>query len=309
MNRELLTPDEVAEILKVSKFTIYEMVKRGELQAHRIGRNLRFDSKHIESYIKFGISSEHASNNDEIGIENNSTNLLPTIFVGSHDLSVEALFQSINQSNKVSKILPAFVGSMDGLLSLYHGKADIVGCHLFDFETGIYNLPYIKRLFVGERIFILPFISRNIGWIIQKGNPQHISGVEDIKRTDIKIVNRQKGAGTRILLDYYLKNEGVHKEKLNGYSFEKTTHYGVAAAVANGEADIGLGTESAASTMALDFVKLREEHYDFVFKEAFRESETFKVLLKEMQSTAFKKHVKSLGGYKLSDSIIPEEVW
>lgn len=308
----LYTPEEVAAKLQISKYTVYEMVKRGELPATRIGKKIRIDQTDLEEYIqrqKGASVMEEGKQTMEIPETiqrtNNytgSTSFSPVTFTGSHDLSFDYLVRFLEGSAGGSRIIPAFVGSMEGLFQLFRGQADMAGCHLLDEETGEYNVPFIKRIFAGEQVVIVRFVRRTQGWMIPRGNPKRISGWDDLKRKDLTIVNRQKGAGTRVLLDYQLRKMNLKPGDIKGYDQIETTHYGAAAAVSRGEADAALGIESAARAVGIDFVPLTRENYDLVMHRSFYDSESWKLIKHVLSSESFKQNIVKMGGYEVDQT-------
>ncbi|WP_102347119.1 helix-turn-helix transcriptional regulator [Bacillus sp. Marseille-P3661] len=305
MEHDLLKPEEVAKLLKISKYTVYEMVKRGELKAIRIGRKMRFDPDSITQFTnkQHPVVNNQRDVSDQIPFEPlpSLTNKEPILFLGSHDHAVEELANTIRESDPSVPFFTGFIGSLDGLMNLYFGKADITGCHLFDEETGRYNVPLVKRIFPNEFIHIIHFVQRNIGWIVPRGNPKNLTSWDDLSRSDLKMVNRQKGAGTRILLDYQLKQRKIDRNSINGYEQIEQTHFSSASKVARGLADVALGTESAARTFGLDFVFLTKENYDFVMKQGFLESNYGQVFMKVLHSPSLKEKINRLGGYDVNN--------
>ncbi len=309
----LYTPEEVAAKLQISKYTVYEMVKRGELPATRIGKKIRIDQQDLDAYLqrKKGasafISEETPTKEipDSAQLISNKFKTLsfsPVTFTGSHDLSFDYLVRFLEESSGGSRIIPAFVGSMEGLFQLFRGQADMAGCHLLDEETGEYNVPFIKRIFAGEQVVVVRFVRRTQGWMIPRGNPKHISGWQDLKRKDLTIVNRQKGAGTRVLLDYQLKKLNLKPGDIKGCDQIETTHYGAAAAVSRGEADAALGIESAARAVGVDFVPLTRENYDLVMHRSFYDSESWRLIKHVLSSDSFKQNIVNLGGYEVDQT-------
>lgn len=309
MTKNFLTPEEVAETLQISKYTVYEMVKRGDIPATRIGRKMRFDPEDLDAFM--GKRKDAGVEQEPRTFDDTKPDVVgaPIMFIGSHDLSIDCVIGHMREKASGAMIIPAFVGSMEGLLSLYFEKADIVGCHLLDEETGEYNIPFIKRMFAGQRIIVVQFVERNIGWIVPQGNPKRLTGWEDLNRSDLTFVNRQKGAGTRILFDYQLKRLHIDRRSVNGYDHTEQTHYGVASAVSRNETDAGLGTESAARALGLGFIPLTKERYDFVMKEEFYRSDQWKRLEEALQSDELKQKIMKLGGYDVSSiTTLLEEV-
>ena len=191
---------------------------------------------------------------------------------------------------------------MGGLLALQRGEAHLAGSHLLDEETGEYNLGSIRRLLTdhGIPVVLLGFVGRVQGLILPKGNPKAIQNVEDLLRKDVIFVNRQRGAGTRVLLDYVLKQRGLDPRQINGYERQEYTHLAVAAAVKSGAADCGLGILAAARALDLDFVPLFHERYDLVIPKVHYESALLQPLLTLLreQDSPFRRAVQELGGYE-----------
>ena len=156
------------------------------------------------------------------------------------------------------------VGSLGGLLALRRGEAHAAGVHLLDEATGEYNLPYVRRYVKGRDVVVVNLAKRIQGLIVPAGNPKGVGRLEDLAGGDVRFINRQRGSGTRMLLDYMLGRLGIEAGAVSGYDREEYTHLAVAAAVAGGRADVGLGILSAARALAVDFVPLLEEQYDLV---------------------------------------------
>ncbi len=307
MAKPFLTPEDVADMLQISKYTVYEMVKRGELPVTRIGRKMRFNPEDLDVFL--GNRHEgHVTEEKRSSGQAPDRLAPPVLFIGSHDLSVDLVIRHMKERSAGILMLPAFVGSMEGLLSLYFEKADIVGCHLLDEETGDYNTPIVKRMFAGQPVYVVQFVKRSIGWIVPEGNPKQLQGWEDLKRNDLRFVNRQKGAGTRLLLDFHLKKMGIDRHSVRGYERAEQTHTDLASAVLRGEADAGLGTESAARKKGLGFVPLVKERYDFVMREEFYTSEQWLLIKEVLQSEELQEGIKKLGGYDVTGiaSVIEE---
>ncbi|WP_048601730.1 helix-turn-helix transcriptional regulator [Rubeoparvulum massiliense] len=307
MERKLLTPEEVAHVLKISKYTVYEMVKRGELVASRIGRKMRIDSQDLEEFVQRQKNEPTQINvpiTEQVSqqLPITTRGIQPIMLMGSHDLAVDLLVTSLHQHSPTSLIIPAVIGSMEGLINLYYGNADLAGCHLFDEETGEYNLPFVQRLCTGEKMVVVQFVLRQLGWIVPNGNPQQLQGWEDLQRENLRFVNRQRGSGTRIQLDYQRKKRGIPSEGIRGYDREELNHYGVATAIVRGEADFGLGSESAARAVGLDFIPLVQERYDFIMRKEFYQSSRWQPLLQVLQSSVLRQQIEALGGYDTSMS-------
>ena len=224
------------------------------------------------------------------------------VAIGSHDLTLDLLASLLRRSHPDLHLSSTNVGSLAGLLALKRAEAHMAGSHLLDEETGEYNLPYVARLLPGEKVVVLTLVHRDQGLILPKGNPKGITTLLDLAREGVAFVNRQKGAGTRILLDYRLKQLGIDPTRITGYEREEYTHLAVAAAVKAGVADVGLGILGAARALDLDFVPLLKERYHLIIPEPHYRDPLLRPLLDLISSDGFTKEVEALGGYDTSET-------
>ncbi|MBR4827383.1 MAG: molybdopterin biosynthesis protein, partial [Oscillospiraceae bacterium] len=204
------------------------------------------------------------------------------VCIGSHDLLLDIISDLMSGEPGGVRLSSTHVGSLGGLMALRRGEAHLTPSHLLDEKTGVYNESYIRTLFPGEKMVLVKAVRRIQGFIVAKGNPLGITGIEDLTR--VQYVNRQRGAGTRVLLDYMLSSAGIPTETVRGYDAEAATHMAVAAQVAGGEADCGMGVYSAAHAMGLDFIPVGEEEYDFVMRKDSLEMPEVKCFLKLLGS-------------------------
>lgn len=217
------------------------------------------------------------------------------VSIGSHDLIMDYIGSIL--ARKGHTLSSAHVGSMGGIMAVKRGEAHIAPIHLLDEGTGEYNASYIERYLAKEEAALVKGVKREQGFMIAGGNPKQIYKVEDLTRSDVAFVNRQRGSGTRILTDYLLKKSGIGSSRVHGYEREMTTHMAVAAAVDSGTADVGVGVFSAAKAMGLDFISIGYEEYDFVIPRKYMETEGIKNFLQVLGSPEFEKILKELGGY------------
>lgn len=224
-----------------------------------------------------------------------------SVIIGSHDIALDVLANYLRQKYPAATLSSAHVGSLGGLTALKRGEAHCAGTHLLDEETGTYNVPYIERLLPGRDMVLVNLVYREQGLIVAAGNPRGIKGLADLTRPDISYVNRQRGAGTRILLDHLLRKAGIEPDQIQGYELEEYTHMGVAAAVKSGSVDAGLGIRAAAQALELDFIAIEEERYDLCIPAEFWETPYIQRLLSIMAEPAFQEEVRKLGGYDLRD--------
>lgn len=221
-----------------------------------------------------------------------------TIFaIGSHDMTLDLLSQYL--SVRARRLVSANVGSLGGLVALRRGEAHLAGSHLLDPQSGEYNLSYIRQYLPGEAVCVVEWVGREQGLLVLPGNPKGIRGLEDLIRSDVQLMNRQRGAGTRVLLDYHLLRLGIEPQQVRGYEQEEFTHLAVAAAVASGRADCGLGVRAAASALKLDFAPLCTESYQLVIPARHYESALLEPLRTLMLDPGFRRSVEGLPGYNV----------
>jgi putative molybdopterin biosynthesis protein len=221
------------------------------------------------------------------------------VIIGSHDLTLDLLAQFLAASGQGLRLTSANVGSLGGLVALRRGEAHLAGSHLLDPETGIYNESYIGRYLPNRPIMLVTLAGREQGWIVPKDNPKNITAWQDAARSDIQLINRQRGAGTRVLLDYQLTQHNIAPAAVKGYEREEYTHLAVAAAVASGTADTALGIRAAARALDLDFIPLALEEYELVIPQEQYESELLKPLLGLLEDEGFKSAVAAMPGYHI----------
>lgn len=246
-----------------------------------------------------GIQGVEAGETVEVRLYRDRSELERTILcIGSHDLTLDLLAQFLAEDGR--RLVTANVGSQGGLVALRRGEAHLAGSHLLDPETGQFNIRYIRQYMPGIPVKVVALAGRQQGLIVRGGNPKGIRTLEDLGRPDIRFVNRQRGAGTRVLLDYHLKQVGVSADSIQGYNHEEYTHLGVAAAVASGRADCGLAIAAAAQALELDFIPLFQERYDLVMPKQYADSELLAPLLAALADRRFREGVARLPGYDVS---------
>ncbi len=222
------------------------------------------------------------------------------VIIGSHDLSLDLVAQYLAEPAGGPRLMSAHVGSLGGLVALRRGESHVAGSHLLDPQTGIYNESYIRKYLPGREITLVTLVGREQGWIVPPGNPKGLKDWADLAQPDVRLVNRQRGAGTRVLLDYELAQRGISTDQIKGYHHEEYTHLAVAAAVASGVADVGLGIRAAARALDLSFVPLASERYDLVMSREHFESALLRPLLDLLHDQRFQSAVSALPGYDVS---------
>ena len=297
-----LSTQEVADILHVSKSTIYDLIRRGEIHSYKIGRKVRFTQDDVDAYIA---RSRHEHSTRPVkNIDTHSTLLTPDkedepeLIISGQDVVLDILANYLQQEGV--NAARTYLNSFEGLLSLYQDNIQVAACHLFDgFD---YNASYVRSLMPGIPAVLINVSYRTQGFYVQKGNPKNIKGWSDLGRKDIAILNRRVGSSARILLDTQLKRLGIPAATVKGYDKIMKSHLTMAAAIANGEADLAIGTERISRQIEdLDFIPLLEERYDFVIKRELLGTEAVQKLLAVLHSPAFRGEVARFSGNDYRD--------
>ena len=248
--------------------------------------------------VPAGVEGHHAGEHVDVTLLRGVGEIDRTIVaVGSHDLVLDLAASKLRTVDPGVTLASSNVGSLGGLVALRDGLCHLAGSHLLDPETGQYTLPYVDRV-LGERdVAVVRLVHREQGLIVAPGNPLAIGAIEDVARADVRYINRQRGAGTRVLLDHELRRRAIPADAVSGYAREEHTHLAVAAAIAAGRADTGLGIMAAARAFALDFVPVTREPYDLVLSTDTLENPVTAPLWALLQDPDFRDAVEELGGY------------
>lgn len=308
-----LTPQEVADILKIAKNTVYELIKRGDLNAYRVGKKVRVDMSDVDEYKNRtrnpkGTNTSYVESGNVSALKANpllyeEASISNGFVICGQDIMLDILSRYLGMHPKGIQALRSYVGSYNGLYALYQGNVQIATAHLWDGDTGQYNVPYIRRMLPGVPAVIIHLACRIQGFFVAKGNPKGIKGWEDLKRSDITIINREKGSGTRVLLDEHLRKLGISSSKVKGYDRECVSHLAVASTVARGGADIGMGNEKTSMQVkGTDFIPLQTERYDLVMKKGDCDKYPYKAVPEILCSREFKAELEGIGGYDLTET-------
>ncbi|AOY76598.1 substrate-binding domain-containing protein [Clostridium formicaceticum] len=309
-----LTPQEVADILQIAKNTVYELIKRGEMNAYRVGRKVRIDPKDVEDYKNRTKSQKDSSINNPSLIQptlSKPSSLLcdeasyPSrgFVISGQDALLDILSRYLQVHPEGTHALRSYVGSYNGLYALYQGKVQLATAHLWDGETNQYNISYVKKMLPGTPAVIIHLACRMQGFYVAKGNPKNITGWEDLRRSDVTIINREKGSGTRVLLDEHLKLMGIDRQRIKGYNRESSSHLAVASTVARGGADLALGNEKTGLQVhEVDFIPLQQERYELVARKEDIGQPPFRAVLEILNSQDFKMELSGIGGYDLKET-------
>ena len=299
-----LSTQEVAQILHVSKSTIYELIRRGEINSYKIGRKVRFTQDDVDAYIA---RSRHEQSVQPVKrVDLQSALLHPkqnentALFISGQDVVLDILSSFLHQQDVSAQRV--YLNSFEGLLALYEGRVDAAACHLYDAEEKSFNTPFVKKLLPGVPTVLINISYRTQGFYVASGNPKEIRGWRDLARRDISVLNRRPGSSARVLLDGQLHRMGLDKRMVAGYDREMKSHLTMAAAIAAGEADLAIGTERISRQIeGLDFIPLLQERFDLAVHREFLDTDEGEILLEILRSEAFKKEIKPFSGNDYRD--------
>jgi putative molybdopterin biosynthesis protein len=294
--KEMLTTKEVAEYLSINEKQVYRLIKEKKIPATRITGKWLFPKGLIDEWVLNSARASVSLAPKRSAVENQ------LVIAGSNDLALELLAKNTNIQNPRFTFSISNVGSLAGLIALSNGNCHVAASHLLDKETGEYNSSFIRKHFPNLKIVALNLAHREQGLIVKKGNPLGISTLKHLADTKLKFVNRQEGSGTRVLLDYGLKENGIEPEDIPGYSRVAHTHMEVALEVFSGSADVGLGIFAAARMLGLDFLPLATERFDLIIPAENYLSKAIKVMREVLCSDEFKSNMAQMGGYDTRDT-------
>jgi putative molybdopterin biosynthesis protein len=328
MEFPLLTAEDVARQLRIKKYTVYELIKRGELPSSRVGKQVRVSQEDIDRYLRAGRTGPlpgkepRMGGEGEYGGEGGLPGISgPAVFQGAFPAFFPAepagpvekplilsgqdacldLFVSRFSALGLGPVLRSYTGCYNGLIALYNGRITMAAAHLWDSETDSYNYPFIRRLLPGLPVGVFRLAGRMQGFYVKKGNPLKIRDWRDLARQGISMINRERGCGTRILLDQKLRLLGIDAKLIQGYMRESASHMACAGIVSRGGADIGCGCERGAEYIAgAEFVPLQLEWYDLVFRLQDRDAPVVRALISYISKGEFKQDLALMGGYDLS---------
>ncbi len=295
------TPEEVAKILKISRFTVYEFIKRGELTAYHIGRKLRIEAADLDIFMKKTKGTNQPASQPTDQMTTIPLSSQDGLIIYGQDAALDVLTRHLEKQMPHVRFLRSYNGSMDGLIALYRGTANLITTHLWDGDTGEYNTPYVRRLLPGQRALIINLVYRQAGFYVAPGNPKNLKDWPDLIKPDIRFINRERGSGARVLLDEKFRQLHIDPRAIPNYSQEETSHLAIASSVARGEADVGVGIEKAAMQVQnVEFIPLQKERYDLVLLRHDLDKPHFQLLLSILRCPAFRKEIAGMGGYDVS---------
>lgn len=301
-NNQSLSTQEVADILHVSKSTIYELIRRGEIHSYKIGRKVRFTQEDVDAYIA---RSRHEHSTRPVrSVDTHSTLLTPPeetepdIIISGQDVVLDIIANYLQQDG--IRAGRTYLSGFEGLLSLYQEKTQVAACHLYD---GVeYNASFVRALMPGVGAVLVNVSYRTQGFYVKKGNPKNITGWEDLGREDITVLNRRCGSSARILMDVQLKKLGIPPATVKGYDKIMKSHLTMATAIAEGEADLAIGTERVSRQIrGIDFIPLMEERFDLVIRKEALQTPSVQRMLDILRSEPFRKEITAFSGNDYRD--------
>lgn len=299
-----LSTAEVAKLLHISKSTLYELIRQGDINHYKVGRKIRFTQEDVDTYLA---RSRHEKSTAPVLTAAVQSDLLygerpggREFLLSGQDVIIDIL--STYLRNYGVNALRTYLGSFEGLLSLYQDKVQVCSTHLWDGDSDEYNTPYVRHLVPGTPAVMINMSYRQLGFYVKKGNPKNIQTWSDLANPDVALINRRKGSAMRIFLDEHLKKLGIPSATIRGYQTELSSHLTLAAAIAKGEADVGLGSERIVRhSDNLSFIPLKQDRYDLVLKKDIFNSTEVSTLLRILQSSEFLKEISTVSGNDYRD--------
>jgi excisionase family DNA binding protein len=297
MSEEMMNTKEVSRYLNIHEKQIYALIRAGRLPATRVTGKWLFPKKVIDQWIeetsKAGLEQARKKGEKISGA---------LLAAGSNDPVLDILQTCLKKSPPEFYLFSANIGSARGLEALDKGFTDIAWSHLFDPETGQYNIPFLPKLLPHINAVVVNLFHRELGFLAVSGNPLKIRGFKDLTRRNVRFVNRQEGSGTRLLIDFHLKELGISPEAVAGYDDDVYTHIEVGLNILSGEADTGVATKALASLLNLDFIPIVKERFDMICDQSVFFQKGIQALVAELGSELFRKRCSHLESYDFSEA-------
>jgi putative molybdopterin biosynthesis protein len=309
-----LTPQETADILKIKKTTVYDMIKKGRLKATKMGKQFRILESDVRAVIgdtppeadkqpvKINPVARYSQTDISVGLENTQAAPFASCVICGQDMLLDVLCGYVNGMLEGTSLMRSYLGSYNGLYALYQGQVNAATAHLWDSETDSYNIPFIRKLLPGENVAVFHLVRRQVGIYVAKGNPKRIFSINDFSREDVTMINREKGSGIRVLTDSLFMMNNIDTEKLSGYNRVVCSHLAASAIIMHGGADCAVGAQrTVMHTAAVDFVPIKYEDYDLVIPEKQMDNPTIHKMVEIVKSQQFRLEIEAMGGYDVSD--------
>jgi len=297
MSIELMNTKEVAKYLDIHEKQVYALIKAKRIPATRITGKWIFPKKLIDEWVE-----SKAGEGLTIAKEKSRKIAGALLAAGSNDPVLDILHTWVRKAYPDLYLFSANMGSVNGLAALDNGHTDIAWSHLLDPASGQYNIPYLSRLLPKIKPVVVNLFHREIGFITAPDNPYRIKWFDDLAREGLRFINRQKGSGTRVLLDYHLGQLGVSSDQINGYDREAYTHFEVGLSILSGETDTGIATAAVSKLLGLAFTPITRESFDMVLDQSTFFQKSVQAFINILDSREFRKRVEKLGNYDFNHS-------
>lgn len=297
MSDELMNTKEVADYLDIHEKQVYALIKSGRIPCTRVTGKWIFPKKFIDEWI------ETNAKNGLKQVRKKSSQISGAILAsGSNDPIFDMLLTATKKSHPNFYIFSANTGSISGLQALNSGLTDIALSHLYDAESGKYNVPYLSQYLQNINPVVVNLFSRDIGFLFQQSKSLRFDGWKSLAGKKIRFINRQKGSGTRLLLDYHLQKLGIAPEEIDGYDKEVYTHFEVGLSILSGEAQVGIASAAIGKLLSLDFLPITSESFDMILDQSTYFQSGVQSFIETLKSEVFRARVEKIGGYDFKDS-------
>ncbi|OPZ52387.1 MAG: PBP superfamily domain protein [Deltaproteobacteria bacterium ADurb.BinA014] len=297
MSDQLMNTKEVAEYLDIHEKQVYALIKSGRIPCTKVTGKWIFPKKFIDEWIeqnaKEGLKQARKKSSQISGA---------VLAAGSNDPVLDMLLVATKKSHPDFYIFSANTGSTEGLKALNSGVTDIALSHLYDAESGKYNIPYLGKYLPTINPVVVNLFKRDIGFLFNKEIAGAVKGFENLTEENIRFINRQEGSGIRLLLDYYLAKEGISSEKIKGYKNEVYTHFEVGLAIISGEANVGIASAAISKLLGLSFLPITSECFDMIMDQSTYFQPGVQAFIETLKSGDFRSRVEKIGGYNFEDS-------
>jgi excisionase family DNA binding protein len=297
MSEEMMSTKEVAKYLSIHEKQVYALIKSKRIPSTRVTGKWVFPKKLVDDWIdssaKSGLEQARQKSKRMEGA------LLAS---GSNDPILDMLQTYMKKSYPEFYIFSSNTGSTEGLKALNKGYTDIAWSHLLEPKTGEYNIPFLPTYLPDVQPVVVNLFYRDLGFIVASKNPLGIRGFEDLAQKEIRFINRQKGSGTRVLLDYYLKRVQLSASKIKGYEKEAYTHFEVGLSILSKEADVGIATIAISKLLGLSFIPITQERFDMILSKSTFFERGIQAFIEVLNSEGFRNRVARLGNYDFKSS-------
>ena len=297
MSEEIMNTKEVAKYLGIHEKQVYALIKSKKIPSTRVTGKWVFPKKLIDDWIdssaKGGLEQARQKSKRIEGA---------FLASGSNDPILDMLHTYMRKSYPEFYIFSADIGSTDGLKALNMGYTDIAWSHLLDPKSGQYNIPFLSDYLPNVKPVVVNLFHRDLGFVVAHKNPLRIRGFEDLAKKEVRLINRQKGSGTRVLLDHHLRRLKISTSNINGYEREVYTHFEVGLSILSKEADVGIATVAVSKLLGLPFIPITQECFDMILDQSTFFEKGIQAFIEILNSQEFRNRIGGLGSYDFKNS-------